>query len=651
MRGLLFHADGRPRRWFQQAVHCVRSTPALQKIARRMLFTREGQVRSVFGRVYALLKITEAAIYAATADDAAHSSKCTPAVSQRCKPKLTVVAMARNESARAHDIMRHFCALFDRIVLIDHLSEDDTARIALSYNGYADTEVIVLRGEDQGYYQSEYMTACANALIREAATDWIFFIDFDEFLPFQEASSFRQALVDLAHWPVIHMHWHNIALRHLDPPTLQGAEGIIGASVSEYKKIALNARAIGFQHVTVAQGNHSMTFSGDDTIHAGAHAFGLFHIPILGFQALKAKLTQGVRAMQETASKDPKLGYHWKELAKEIEKLDKNPNLMREIALRYSLPLQEVMADVVAEKYTEGTRRIVLGFAQCEPAHVLEGPQPAVKTFTLDTITQTLASCFPPLSVNQAPNQLPAPLYPSLPSRSAPYCSIEQALLAAAMETEIGTSSASDGHIPFIFILLEIFRPRRYVELGAHKGVSFFAACQHIRENGKYGEAIAVGQWQEHPQASEHEYSFETFKSTLDAKFSGTGKFIRGDVSAASAFAEQSVDILYVKEPHTFEDLKEIYAAWRGKLTDNGVLILHNTNEYKSNFGGWQFFNNIRDDAWASFQFYHDQGIGILAFGTPQNNPAITLLKHFAERPENSECYFSYLRKKLYTAS
>ncbi len=304
------------------------------------------------------------------------------------------------------------------------------------------------------------------------------------------------------------------------------------------------------------------------------------------------------------------------------------------------------MTDVVAGRYTEGTRHIVLTFAQCEPASVLEGPQPAVKTFTLDTIAEVLASCFPSLALSQALGQFPAPIYSSLPSRSAPYCSMEQALLAAAMEMDIGAPSASDGHIPFLFILLELFRPRRYVELGAHKGVSFFAACQHIRENGKYGEAIAVGQWQENPHSSKHGYSFETFKNTLDAKFSGTGKFIRGDVNADSAFAKGSIDVLYVKEPHTFEELKRIYEAWRSKITNNGVLILHNTSEYKSDFGGWQLFNTIRDDAPASFQFYHNQGIGILAFGSPQNNPAIALLEHFAERPENSECYFSCLHKK-----
>lgn len=656
MKSLLLHADRRPRPWLQKLVRKVRSVTVLRKAAKKILFTREGQVRSAFTRLYALLKAADAASVSMAQAPAA-SRNYIPSVTQRCAPRLTVVAMARNESARAHDIMRHFCALFDRIVLIDHLSEDDTARIALSYNGHADTEVIVLRGLDQGYYQSEYMSACANALIREAATDWIFFLDFDEFLPFRDAASLRQALVDLAQWPVIHMHWHNIALSSLDPQTLQGAEGIIGPNVSEYKKIALNVRALdGSQDVTVDQGNHSVTFAGNDDICIGAHAFGLFHVPILGYQALKRKIGQGMRAIRETVGKDAKMGYHWRELAKEIEKLQENPDVMREIALRYSLPLKDVMTDVMAGKYTQGTRRIILRFAQCEPARVVDGPQTAGGEFTLDTITEALASCFPAASPQAASPQaalarFPAPLYCSLPARPAPGVDLEQALLAATMDMKESAASAADGHVPFLFTILEIFRPRRYVELGAHTGISFFAACQHIRENGNYGEAIAVGQWSEEPCSAEDGSSFAAFKHVLDANFHGTGKFIRGQMNAASAFEERSVDILYIKEPHTFDEIKDAHDVWRPKLTDNSVLILHNTSEHKSSFGVWQFFDSIRDEARASFQFHHGQGIGILAFGSPESNPAIALLEHFAARPENSECYFSYLRKKLYAVS
>lgn len=647
MKLLPFNIDIQHFRLLKHTIYKLKSFVVLRKIARKIIFTREGRVRTALSHVYAFLKAADAASLSLVEDHSAEQQDYDPSISLRCMPRLTVVTMARNESARAHDTMRHFCALFDRVVLIDHLSEDDTAWIALNYNGIARTEVIVLRGEDTGYYQSEYMSACANALIREAATDWIFFLDFDEFLPFRDASSFRQALVSLARHPVIHMPWHNVALRHLDPQTLQGVQGIIGPNVSEYRKIALNVRALGSRSVTVAQGNHSVSFAESDLSHVGVYAFGLFHVPVLGYQALKEKITQGVRAMRDTMGKDATLGYHWKELGNEIEHLEGQTELMREVALRYSLPLKDVMADVAAGKMTQGTRSLVLCFAQCELANIVAGTAPSPKSFTLDTITEVLASNFPPASPKPARVPLPTPLYPVLPTRSACIPDLDSALLASALEMAADVPSVSDAHIPFLFALLEIFRPRRYVELGVDAGASFFAACRHMRANGNYGEAVAVGEWPECPGSKGYDKSFMDFKTFLDANFHGTGKFIRGAMNAAPVFEEQSVDLLCVRQPHSFEEIENIYAAWSCKLAENSVLILHHTSEYKSGFGIWQFFDLIRSRAYASFQFYHNQGIGILAFGSPEKNPAIALLEYCCKHPENSECYFSCLGRNF----
>ena len=215
-----------------------------------------------------------------------------PSLKRRMAPHITVVAMARNEASGAHDTMRHFCALFDRVVLIDHLSEDTTADIARGYDGAADTEVIVLRGQDSGYYQSEYMSAAANALLAEGLTDWIFFLDFDEFLPFDDASAFRQSLVDVATAPVICGHWFNLALTGPAGHSLQGAEVVIGPRVSDLVKIALNARMVE-PGVTVAQGNHAVRHRGRSTDEIGTRAFGVLHVPITGHEALRRKVAQG----------------------------------------------------------------------------------------------------------------------------------------------------------------------------------------------------------------------------------------------------------------------------------------------------------------------------------------------------------------------
>lgn len=144
--------------------------------------------------------------------------------------------MARNEALRADDIMRHFCALFDQVVVIDHNSDDDTAAVVSRYDGHNDTDVVVLRGEDRGYYQSEYMSAAAKALIAEGRSDWIFFLDFDEFLPFSNARDFRQALVSFASADLIHGHWYNLALQTFTEGSIFGAMAQVGPRPSSYAK-------------------------------------------------------------------------------------------------------------------------------------------------------------------------------------------------------------------------------------------------------------------------------------------------------------------------------------------------------------------------------------------------------------------------------
>ena len=580
----------------------------------------------------------------------------TPSVARRCSPKLTVVAMARNEADRAHDVMRHFCALFDRVVLIDHLSDDDTARIAQSYNGKNNTEVIVLRGLDTGYYQSEYMSACANALIREAATDWIFFLDFDEFLPFLDVKTCKQALVDLADQPIIHMHWYNIALKSFDPPTLQGTTGVISTQASDFVKVAINVPILGSTPVTVCQGNHAVCLAGSDTPQIGTPAFAMFHVPIFGQAALKAKIVQGARALRETTGKDANMGFHWREMSEEIDTLMADEALIHGIALHYSRPLKDIMELVAAGKAMADTHQITLNFAQTEPAQVVAGDMPAVPTFTLDTITRVMEETFPSGAAKKREGRLPIPLYHTLPAPAAQRPSpdlTERALLAATTDIAVRSPSENNGHIPLLFAVLEVFRPRRYVELGADVGASFFAACQHMHANLQYGEAIAVGEWPEgnSDAGRRAEYSFTLFKNILDTHFSRNGKFIRGQADAVSVFEEHSIDLLYIKGQHSFTTMNTLYEAWKSRLTENSVVMIQNTGKYNAGFSVWQFFDKIYKDAAASFHCYYDNGIGVLAFGAPTTNPVISLIEEFHARPEEVELYFSRLNKKVYESA
>lgn len=57
-----------------------------------------------------------------------------------------------------------------------------------------------------------------------------------------------------------------------------------------------------------------------------------------------------------------------------------------------------------------------------------------------------------------------------------------QFLEPSGTRVETLTLTSWGGHMPFMFCLMNYLRPRTFVELGTHFGVSFFAASQAIRE-------------------------------------------------------------------------------------------------------------------------------------------------------------------------
>ena len=346
----LFHSDGVERYMTKRLLNAIDNVPMLHRLAATCLFPKTGNLRLFFAPRYAKKRY----------------SPCNRPISvSENLPKVTVITMVRNEHARIHDFMRHVCALFDRVIVIDHHSDDDTGKIASDYHGINNTEVIVMRGEDDGHYQSEYMTACANALIREYATDWIFFLDVDEFLTFHNRLAFQQALVSYNEFPFIHMPWRNIALKQLDPTTVQGTYGIIGPQ-SHLSKIAINVRMIKNTKIIINEGNHTVRLQSIKTIIPSIQSFDLYHIPIIGKKALKNKVEQGIKSYQLSVGKRKSMGFHWKEMLNDIEKIMSDDILLQGISIGYSTPLKSIITRIKDGTIMNGCKDIVIDIAQSE---------------------------------------------------------------------------------------------------------------------------------------------------------------------------------------------------------------------------------------------------------------------------------------------
>jgi hypothetical protein len=57
------------------------------------------------------------------------------------------------------------------------------------------------------------------------------------------------------------------------------------------------------------------------------------------------------------------------------------------------------------------------------------------------------------------------------------------------------------GHIPFGMLLIDLMRPRRFVELGTHYGVSYMALCQAVKMLNAGTRCYAVDTWTGDSQA------------------------------------------------------------------------------------------------------------------------------------------------------
>ena len=96
---------------------------------------------------------------------------------------LTVVAMVKNEIDVIRECCGHFSALFDDVVMVDHRSTDGTREYLVELSKLNDRFHMYYL-EEPGYYQSMVMTWIVHNVEQCKKSDWVFFLDADEILPF-----------------------------------------------------------------------------------------------------------------------------------------------------------------------------------------------------------------------------------------------------------------------------------------------------------------------------------------------------------------------------------------------------------------------------------------------------------------------------------
>ncbi len=180
----------------------------------------------------------------------------------------------------------------------------------------------------------------------------------------------------------------------------------------------------------------------------------------------------------------------------------------------------------------------------------------------------------------------------------------------------LGKPSGWWGHVPFAFWVMEATRPGLLVELGAHHGVSYAAFCDAVQHRRLATRCFAVDSWRGDAHAGLFDESvYRDLKTFNDAHFGAFSELLRADFdTAVGHFADGSIDLLHIDGFHTYEAVRHDYETWRPKLSSRAVVLFHDTNVRRDDFGVHRLFGELAA-GFPHFEFLHGHGLGVIAHG------------------------------------
>lgn len=180
------------------------------------------------------------------------------------------------------------------------------------------------------------------------------------------------------------------------------------------------------------------------------------------------------------------------------------------------------------------------------------------------------------------------------------------------------TYGAWHGHIVFAQWLMQVVKPKVFVELGTHNGDSYFSFCQTVKKNNLPTECHAVDTWIGEDQSGF--YGEEVFQSVNKynkdnyVSFSTLHRCLFDE--ARELFDDSSIDVLHIDGFHSYEAVSHDFYSWLPKLNNNAVVLFHDTNEYKEGFGVHKLWQELVNKfSGKTFSFLHAHGLGVLGLG------------------------------------
>lgn len=171
-------------------------------------------------------------------------------------------------------------------------------------------------------------------------------------------------------------------------------------------------------------------------------------------------------------------------------------------------------------------------------------------------------------------------------------------------------------HIPFVMALVQMLRPKVFVELGVHTGDSYLAVCQAVAALNLDTACYGIDTWRGDAHAGFYgEEVLTRLREHHDPLYGKFSRLVQATFDdAASHFETGSVTLLHIDGLHTYEAVKHDFETWKPKLSRNGLVLFHDINVRERDFGVWKVWEEIKVGL-PHFEFKHGHGLGVLAVG------------------------------------